>query len=235
MGDDTYGQCGIDTHSRQVSPPYLQLKYPNPVKINLLPDKAIDIACGKSHSLALLENGEVWGWGRNNKYQLANIEQKLGQAAAPVSYIPTKINGLHGKKVIKLAAGDMFSIFITDNYGDTEAYGCGLNSRGQLGLGYLTHVTDLIKLQNISNFVVKDKKTNAIRPVGIKDLQCGSEHCLALMDVGALYTWGANEYGEQGNKKRLIQDKPLLLKRYKNKKIISIAAADRTSGVIWKE
>ena len=235
MGDDTYGQCGLDPFSRLVSPPYLQIKYPNPQKINMLPDKVTDICCGKSHSLALLQNGEVWGWGRNHKYQLANIDEKLGKAAAPVSYAPTRVNGLHGKTVVRLAAGDMFSIFVTDNNGDTEVYGCGVNTRGQLGLGYLTHVTDLIKIQNLSNFVVKDQKTSGLRPVGIQDMQCGAEHCIALMDVGAVYIWGANEYGEQGNRKRTIQEKPLLLKRYRNKQIVSIAARERSSGIIWKD
>jgi alpha-tubulin suppressor-like RCC1 family protein len=235
MGDDTYGQCGIDKLARQISPPYLELKYPNPTKVLMIPEKVVDIACGKNHSLALLETGEVWGWGRNDKLQLSSIDEKLGKAPAPVSFIPTRINGLSGMKVIKLAAGDMFSIFITDNNGDTEAYGCGLNRHGQLGLGYLTHVTDVIKIQNISNFVINDATKNQIRPVGITDVQCGFEHCLALMDVGAVYSWGGNEYGEQGNKKRTIQEKPFILKRYKNKKIISIAAGEKNSGVIWTE
>ena len=205
-----------------------------PRRINMLPDKVTDICCGKSHSLALLQNGEVWGWGRNHKYQLANIDEKLGKAAAPVSYAPTRVNGLHGKTVVRLAAGDMFSIFVTDNNGDTEVYGCGVNTRGQLGLGYLTHVTDLIKIQNLSNFVVKDQKTSGLRPVGIQDMQCGAEHCIALMDVGAVYIWGANEYGEQGNRKRTIQEKPLLLKRYRNKQIVSIAAGKEVRGVYGK-
>ena len=235
MGDDTYGQCGLDSMSRQIIPPFLQIKYPNPLKVNLLPDRVKDVACGKFHTLALLENGEVWGWGRNHKHQLADIDDKSGKAPAGVSFVPTKINGLTGKNVVKVVAGDMFSIFITDNLGDTEVYGCGLNSRGQLGLGYLTHVTDVMKMQNISNFVYKDPKTFEIRPVGIKDLQCGAEHCMALMDVGVVYSWGSNEYGEQANKKRIIQDRPALLKRYKGKKIQAIAVGERSSAVIWKE
>lgn len=235
MGDDTYGQCGIDSLARSASPPFMELKYPNPQKVNLLPDKVLEIACGRSHSLALLANGEVWGWGRNHKYQLSDTDDKIGKAAAPVSFAPTRVNGLFGKKVVKLAAGDMFSMFVTDDNGDTEVYACGLNSRGQLGLGYLTHLADMIKVQNISNFVVRDPKTGKIKPVGITDLQCGTEHCIALMDVGAVYMWGGNEYGEQGNKKRVMQDKPLLLKRYKNKRVISVAARERSTGIIWSD
>lgn len=234
MGDDTYGQCGFDSLSRQALPPFLQLKYPNPINV-ILPFKAKDIACGKFHTLALLENGEVWGWGRNHKHQLADIDVKTGKVPSIVSFTPTRINGLTGKVITKIVAGDMFSIFVTDNLGETEIYGCGLNSRGQLGLGFLTHVTDIIKIQNLSNFVYRDSKTFEIRPVGIKDFQCGAEHCLALLDVGVIYSWGSNEYGEQADKKRIIKDRPTLLKVYKGKEIVGIAAGDRNSAVIWKE
>lgn len=37
--------------------------------------RVVDVACGWSHSLALVEDGqgrrEVWGWGRNDRGQLA--------------------------------------------------------------------------------------------------------------------------------------------------------------------
>ena len=53
------------------------------------------------------------------------------------------------------------------------------------------------------------------------------------MDGGALYSWGGNEYGEQGNKKRVIQDKPKLLKRYSDMNIVSINCSLSNSAVIY--
>ena len=35
-----------------------------------------DIACGAHHSLAVGENGEAYGWGKNDSRQIASI--KLG-------------------------------------------------------------------------------------------------------------------------------------------------------------
>jgi len=35
---------------------------------------------------------------------------------------------------------------------------------------------------------------------------------MALFDVGTVYSWGGNEFGEQGNKKRILVDRPVLLK-----------------------
>ena len=39
----------------------------------------------------------------------------------------------------------------------------------------------------------------------IKQLRCGRNHCMALMSIGAILEWGDNEYGQLGNKKRLIK------------------------------
>jgi alpha-tubulin suppressor-like RCC1 family protein len=56
---------------------------------------------------------------------------------------------------------------------------------------------DVAKIESLSNFVIQeDGKT---KYVGVKQIECGTEHCMALMDVGAIYGWGGNEYGEQGN------------------------------------
>ena len=37
----------------------------------------MDIACGASHTLALSDKGEVWGWGRNNFGQLGIGDRDL--------------------------------------------------------------------------------------------------------------------------------------------------------------
>ena len=232
MGDDTFGQCGIESHFRQLAEPYLELRYPNPAKVSKLPKKAIDIACGKQHTLALLEDHSVFGWGRNHKHQLGSIETRVGNAPAAVSFEPTKLRGLENRKVVKMATGDYFSLFVSELDEEEEVYGCGLNSRGELGLGYLTHINDVIKVQNLSNFVV-ETSPGMLKPVKISQIQCGAEHCMALYDVGAVYIWGGNEYGEQGNQLRSMQDKPRLLKRYRDRTVDSINCGRRGSAVIF--
>lgn len=232
MGDDTFGQCGIESHFRQLTEPYLELRYPNPQKVTKLPKKAIDIACGRQHTLALLEDHTVFGWGRNHKHQLGSIDTRIGHAPAGVSYEPTKLRGIENKRVTKMASGDNFSIFVTEFDEEEEVYGCGLNSRGQLGLGYLTHISDVIKIQNLSNFVVESSPGD-LKPVKITQLSCGAEHCMALYDVGAVYIWGGNEHGEQGNQLRSMQDKPRLLKRYRDRTVESIHCGRRASAVLF--
>ena len=231
MGDDTFGQCGQEEFARQLDSPYLEIRYPNPLQVKKIPKKVTDIACGKYHTVAVLEDGQIMGWGRNNKNQLGDIEIRMGRAPAPVSYEPNFLRAPENVSIKKVAAGEYFSIFVGTDGESTELYGCGLNSRGQLALGYLTHSSNTIKIQNLSNFVVSDEK--GMKPVEVKQVECGKEHCLALLDVGAVYSWGGNEHGEQGNKKRLIQDRPKLLKRYANKQVLSVHCGQNNSAVIW--
>ncbi|CAG9330535.1 unnamed protein product [Blepharisma stoltei] len=236
MGDDTFGQCGQSFLNRTTNAPYLSLRYPNPMMIYNIEGKVIDIACGKQHTIALLEDGSVLGWGRNHKQQFGLFLESDNKTAKQVIYLPTEVNGSSDKKIVKIAAGDYFSLYVAETRtGEEEVYATGLNSRGQLGLGFLTHCTSFVKVQQLSNFVVTDPKNGKINPVKYSQLECGSEHCMALMDVGAVYIWGGNENGEQGNKKRTIQDKPRIMKYYIDKEVVSINCGQKGSAVIWKD
>lgn len=155
MGDDTFGQCGIDAFGRTTTDPYLELRYPNLAPVTL-PQKAIDVKCGKEHTIALLEDNTAMVWGRNNKHQIGSISLRMGNAPAPVAWTPVDVETLSGKKITKIAAGDMFSIFVTENPDKTsEFWGMGLNSAGQLGVGYLTHIMDGARITGLSGFVVQ--------------------------------------------------------------------------------
>lgn len=236
MGDDSYGQCGIQSHNRSSIAPFLQLRYPNPVRILNLQGKAVDVACGKDHTVAAFDDGSVMGWGRNNKQQLGLILENDDKTLRQAIFEPYPIRPIEDKDVKKVVAGDYQTFYLVETRnGEHEVYGSGLNSRGQLGLGFVTHCTSVVKVQQLSNFVVNDSNTGAFKTVKFKQLECGGEHCIALMDVGAVYTWGGNENGEQGNKKRTIQDKPRLLKPYKNKEVISVNAGRKGTAIIWKK
>ena len=65
MGDDTYGQCGVDSFNRAYSAPYMTIRYPK-LSIVKIHKKAIDVQCGRHHTIALMEDNSVMVWGRNN-------------------------------------------------------------------------------------------------------------------------------------------------------------------------
>ena len=75
------------------------------------------IQAGSYHSLALTEQGEVYGWGSNSKVQLSH-EVQFSRVDQPVMayYNPIQItHNLENNKVYDIAAGDEFSVFSTIN------------------------------------------------------------------------------------------------------------------------
>lgn len=231
MGDDTFGQCGYQSLNRSLSEPYLEMRISNPVQVTGLKKRATMVKCGKQHTLVLLEDGTVYGWGRNQKYQLGEIDLKLGQVAAPLTYEPVKIKASDGGKPVKLiAAGDLFSMFVVKGEDEEEeVFGCGINSRGQLGLGYLSHTNATTKVETMSNLLYKTD--NGLHKVQLSQLECGRDHCLALTDIGSIFRWGSNEFGELGNMKRMYQDRPDVMGKFLKYKVKRVVA-DRTSSAV---
>jgi alpha-tubulin suppressor-like RCC1 family protein len=101
---------------------------------------------------------------------------------------------LEGKKVIDAAAGEEFSLILVQNPSSNnvqEVYACGNNLRGQLGINRMSHVQDLVQIEDISGFV--DMYENI--PLKITNLTCGRRHCVATFNYGAFFIWGDNEFG----------------------------------------
>lgn len=71
MGDDTYGQCGLGQMSRSTSPPFYERRVKNPRKVEGLNANIKKICCGANHSLAITEEGSLFGWGSNSNMQLS--------------------------------------------------------------------------------------------------------------------------------------------------------------------
>lgn len=65
MGDDTFGQCGQGGSNRQAVAPFFEFRQRKPVEVKV-PAKITKIACGFRHSLAIGEDGRLFGWGFNS-------------------------------------------------------------------------------------------------------------------------------------------------------------------------
>ena len=92
-GDNTFGQLGNGTTSANHNAEL-------PVAVTGLP-KAVAVAAGGEHSLALLANGTVMAWGDNSNGQLGN-----GRTTS--SDVPVAVPGLSNVKAI--AAGDLSGV-----------------------------------------------------------------------------------------------------------------------------
>ncbi|KAL7065418.1 hypothetical protein AAHC03_05812 [Spirometra sp. Aus1] len=85
-------------------------------------------------------------------------------------------------KVKSVACGAGFALFLTPS---GVLFSKGIGSRGQLGHGDL-------ESRDTPEII------SALQPVTVVSIACGLWHCACLSDVGDVYTWGSNEYGQLG-------------------------------------
>ena len=90
--------------------------------------KVTRITCGQTSSMAVLENGEVYGWGYNGNGQLG-----LGNNINQLN--PQRVTGLQGVVVTSVVCGYAHTLAVTD---EGSLYAWGANSYGQLGTGQAT-------------------------------------------------------------------------------------------------
>ena len=102
--------------------------HPNPV-IFSEGVKIKKIASGWCHSIALDEQGRVWGWGLNSSGQLGASDQAMKKSPIQIS-----IKDYSGKdiEIADIVCGNCHSFFITK---DNKVYATGYNGYGQLGFG----------------------------------------------------------------------------------------------------
>lgn len=130
------------------------------------------VAAGDSHTLALLADGTVRGWGAGGNGQ-------LGQGKTVGSSTPVVVSGLSGVKAV--AAGGLYSLALTAN---GTLYAWGDNSTGQLGDG-------TTKSRSVA------KAVPGLPPIA--SIVAGRNHVLAIGIDGRVWSWGANTYGQTGS------------------------------------
>ncbi|WP_225414668.1 RCC1 domain-containing protein [Stigmatella hybrida] len=143
-----------------------------PYPVNLV-FTATAIAAGATHSLALLSNQSVVGWGQNTQGQLGNGTTATAQST-PVAVALTGA-------VKSIATGGNFSLAI-DATG--AAWGWGQNSWGQLGDGTANPRTSPVPVQGLQDALA---------------ISAGLSHSLALRPGCPFWAWGLNSSGQLGD------------------------------------
>lgn len=129
-------------------------------------------AAGFSHSLLLLKNGRVCSWGFGPQLGLPGVANPL--------IPPRRINQL-APGAIGIAAGAGTSLAIVG--ASSTLWTWGSNAFNELGLpGSLTNLP-----------------TEHPRLFGVKSVDGGNHHTLAIHKDGAVAAWGANNAGQLGN------------------------------------
>ncbi|CAH7682448.1 regulator of chromosome condensation 1/beta-lactamase-inhibitor protein II, partial [Phakopsora pachyrhizi] len=97
--------------------------------------KIVLVGSGGSHSFAVNEAGEVFGWGLNTRGQLGISEDNKSSEEEIVS-VPTLISSMspsnhNGSRVVAIHGGDFHTLFLLSN---GQVWGVGSYENGEVGL-----------------------------------------------------------------------------------------------------
>jgi len=132
------------------------------------------ISAGSYHTVALKNNGTLWGWGDNTYGQLGD-----GSTTANSNPIQEITNAEDWSAI---SAGSYHTVALKSN-GTLWAW--GYNSHGQLGDGSMINNSSPIQ--------------ESTRTEDWSAISAGSSHTVALKSNGTLWAWGDNRYGQLGD------------------------------------
>eukprot|EP00798_Chlamydomonas_sp_ICE-L_P021652 gene21652-28665_t len=149
---------------------------------------ATAIAAGNDHTCALLDNGKLKCWGRNDDGQLGlgDNETHVGDVGDALPYVDLGTN----RNATAIAAGIAHTCAILDG-GQLKCW--GLNSHGQLGLGdSVSRGDDEEEMGN--NLPVVELGSNR----RTKAISSGGYHNCAPLDNDSVKCWGMSREGQLG-------------------------------------
>uniref|UniRef100_A0A9J7ZYU3 RCC1 and BTB domain containing protein 2 n=2 Tax=Cyprinus carpio carpio TaxID=630221 RepID=A0A9J7ZYU3_CYPCA len=159
-GYNNSGQVGSGSTANQPTPRRVSSCLQNKVVVN--------IACGQLCSMAVLDNGETYGWGYNCNGQLG-----LGNNGNQQT--PCRIAALQGINIIQVACGYAHTLALTD---EGFVYSWGANSYGQLGTGNKSN-------QAVPTLINMDKERM------VEVAACHTSHTsVAKTQSGQVLMWG---------------------------------------------
>ncbi|CAK8567957.1 unnamed protein product [Lathyrus sativus] len=196
-GRNQNGQLGLGTTDDSLVPQKIQTFQGIPIKM---------VAAGAEHSVAITENGELygWGWGRYGNLGLGDRNDRC---------IPEKVpsNDLQCDKMVMVACGWRHTISVSSS---GELYTYGWSKYGQLGHGDCEDHLVPHKLQALSDKL-------------ISQVAGGWRHTMALTTGGILYGWGWNKFGQVGVGDNVDRCSPVQVKFPHDQKVVQMSCGWR--------
>ncbi|XP_062992156.1 uncharacterized protein LOC134405027 [Elgaria multicarinata webbii] len=171
----------------------------------------VHVSCGKEHSLAVCNSGNVFSWG-------AGAFGQLGTGAFKENFIPKKI--VYLSKIIQIACGHYHSVALAE---DGRVFSWGQNTHGQLGLGK----GDSSKAQ--------PQHVAALDGIPLAQVAAGGAHSFALSLSGVVYGWGRNQARQLGLSQTDPKEqifKPRSVGALKNLDVTYISCGDEHTAVL---
>nr|KAJ0208253.1 hypothetical protein LSAT_V11C500282280 [Lactuca sativa] len=165
-GRNQNGQLGLGTIEDSLVPQKIEAFQGITVKM---------VAAGAEHTVAITEDGDLygWGWGRYGNLGLGDRKDRN---------IPEKASVISGEKMILVACGWRHTISVSSS---GDLYTFGWSKYGQLGHGdFKDHLVP--------------HKLDALHGQFVSQISGGWRHTMALTSEGKLYGWGWNKFGQVG-------------------------------------
>lgn len=145
----------------------------------------VQVAAGDSVSLALTDDGLVYGWGtfRDDK-GIFGFSQIRGHEVVPEQARPVLIKGL--KNIKQITCGENHALALDDK-GVVWAWGCG--KQDQLGRRLVGR-----HLENNLN----PQPLNLPKKNQVEAIAAGPNHSFAVLKDGSVYSWGLNSHMQTG-------------------------------------
>ena len=135
------------------------------------------ISCRNKHSFAVSYNGDVFGWGKNNKSQLGLnfCEDMRGGEQNCYILVPEKIlDYLDDIEIKNIECVSNYTFFQTKN---NDLLACGNNDKEQLGI----QDNNVPQMTKMCNDYIIPTEIEQFSLLKVNQIACGEEHCLAII------------------------------------------------------
>ena len=179
-GDGSQGQNGIGSYNNDNT--IFDQKRPKEVLLSW-DVNATTVTTGVNFACALIDDGSVRCWGKNNYGQLG-----MGSTSPAYSGLPQEVQLPAGRFALSIDAVSDHACAVLD---DGSMYCWGYHRYGNMGTG--------LSLSSSSSYISTPIPVDLPAGKRVSLMAVGNEHSCAVMTDDSLWCWGRNYYGEVGN------------------------------------
>lgn len=152
------------------------------------------ICAGASHSLAVLYDGRIFSWGRNDSFQCGHYDVAPGENIS----LPREIEVItkNGKDIVHVTANEHTMVVCGDVSSHKQLFMWGANAAGQLGLAHCNPMFERLEHPPWTTTGIQYMPlTGAFHTLVCNRLPQAS---CAHQYENCAYSWGYNKHGELG-------------------------------------
>lgn len=128
FGLNRWGQCGVNQKEVDGGTNAQGIHVFDPIRVEL-PAPVREVDTGLQHCVALLENGEVWVWGKGNRGQLGNGDVESSNTPTRVRLLKDSVDKKRNEeyKAVQVSAGFNHTVVLTED-GKVLIWGKGMST-----------------------------------------------------------------------------------------------------------